>query len=822
MARTGNVTHYRGFQATILIAIWSVVLGIAASSAGATAVPLGTANGGVSVYYNNNAGGENPANQAYLRAQFSYGNTNGAVFNFDNTPLPGTNGALSWYGVFQSVPNQFGVDVVLQAPTWDGTVATPVLDAFDNVNGSIAGRANAGPVTWAISGYTGSTDGPGNPANSIINSVLRGGTGNNDGVTLTMGPVMQSGNLFTVAVSGELLSDNLVHWYNPSTPNSPVANLQLTGKLFFSGTLTYDSTGDTGTDLRDFYAGTVAVSAEVICGTRYVDQTAGQDFSPAPNFCRTAGSPCKTIQHTVDVSCPGDTVNVASGTYAEQVSIPKSLTVIGAGKTTTFIQAPPSLPAAGTIVTVQGAGVGVEMSGFTVRGPGPSNCGSIRAGIEVLNGADADLHDDAVADIRDQPFGGCQNGLGIIVGSSTASASATITNNMVVGYQKGGIVVRRTGSTATITGNVVTGVGATPAIAQNGIQVSDGAVATVTGNQVSGNQCDHATCGPDPVADYQSIGVLLAAAGGGTTVSGNTVSSNDIGIYNWADGPTSITGNTVQANRYEGIYLDEGNATVASNRIDGGNTGLIAVSFDGSAGNSAGTLTCNRISGAGEGIRLIDDQLADGNIPTVTAHSNSISGNGVGANNPTAATVNAENNYWGCANGPGFVGCDTVAGNVDADPSLDVPAPCVPSTEDINVTKVRLRRKTSAVDNSSAAVKGDFLLGPTEVFDASNGVTITIEDSLSSSVTHAWTAAECTPFHGGVRCRSVDRSRAIFRPIPPTPTVVKFNIRIRPAGLTGPFLSPVTVRIVHGAGINRIGVIMDCKASNAGLNCREF
>jgi len=32
--------------------------------------------GGVAVYYNDNGGGENPLNQAYLRAQFSYANTN--------------------------------------------------------------------------------------------------------------------------------------------------------------------------------------------------------------------------------------------------------------------------------------------------------------------------------------------------------------------------------------------------------------------------------------------------------------------------------------------------------------------------------------------------------------------------------------------------------------------------------------------------------------------------------------------------------------------------------------------------------------------------
>ena len=66
----------------------------------------------------------------------------------------------------------------------------------------------------------------------------------------------------------------------------------------------------------------------------------------------------------------------------------------------------------------------------------------------------------------------------------------TIDDNIIQNYQKGGIVVDNTGSTAVITNNVITGVGRTEVIAQNGVQVSRGAMvppSNLQGNTVTGN-----------------------------------------------------------------------------------------------------------------------------------------------------------------------------------------------------------------------------------------------------------------------------------------------------------------------------------------------
>src|SRR5262249_11641048 len=222
-----------------------------------TTVPLGIADGVVGIHYNDNGQGEVPANQAYIQAQFSDLNTNGALFNFDATVLPGTFGTTSFRSIFQSVPDQFGLDLILKVNPV-GPVTIPTLTAYENVDGNPAHATPApGAVTWAINGYQSPTVGPGDPANGIVNSLLRGGTGanfGNDGVTLTVNNVTEAPpGVFTAEIKGELQSDGVVHWYNPATPNTPLPALELTGKFFFSGTLTYDSSSDPY-PLTDFYA----------------------------------------------------------------------------------------------------------------------------------------------------------------------------------------------------------------------------------------------------------------------------------------------------------------------------------------------------------------------------------------------------------------------------------------------------------------------------------------------------------------------------------------------------------------------------------------
>ncbi len=190
----------------------------------------------------------------------------------------------------------------------------------------------------------------------------------------------------------------------------------------------------------------------------------------------------------------------------------------------------------GSAIVIVNGGDNVEITGFTITGPGPSGCGSIRYGIFVRDGAHANIHDNLVQDIRDDvlPLSGCQNGVGIGVGRQVwgLSGDAEIVNNTIVGHQKGGIVIDNAGSFAHIEGNTVTGIGTTAIIAQNGIQVSRGATATLLGNTVTGHSF-HLDGNP---SDWGSGGLLIGdfGFGPGTEVSfagPNTFSDNDVNVY---------------------------------------------------------------------------------------------------------------------------------------------------------------------------------------------------------------------------------------------------------------------------------------------------
>jgi hypothetical protein len=277
-----------------------------------------------------------------------------------------------------------------------------------------------------------------------------------------------------------------------------------------------------------------------------------------------------SVQTAVDVANPGAVVYLCGTTpYYEQVIIEKSITLTGDPGAT--IAAPDPFPATSptrlppqfttdnlfvpqAIVIVWGSTANVKINNLIITGvmPGNGSCAEQEFGVLVIANGTATLNGDQVLNIRDSnpSLYGCQFGVGIQVGRQywpTADFSnflvenfvghATIKNTTVAGYQKNGMTIDASSTTANISSSKVNGAGQTdtslsPIIAQNGIQISRGASAQVIGNTVTGN----AYTGRGAA----SSGGILVYGGScdgpstplttGIKIQNNTLQGNDVGV----------------------------------------------------------------------------------------------------------------------------------------------------------------------------------------------------------------------------------------------------------------------------------------------------
>ena len=346
-----------------------------------------------------------------------------------------------------------------------------------------------------------------------------------------------------------------------------------------------------GASLALCYAG-IAVVASAPAGatpsTLYVNN--GTTTGNTDASCGTATY--STVQAAVTAASPGDTVYLCGTTpYLGQVIDSTSITLTGdpgasitAPSPWTASNAsllPPQftgeqpLVAPQALLVIWGSGVSTTVRGLTISGPLPGNggCAVDEFGILVIGGAFANITGDNVTKIRDvtPSLIGCQFGVGIQVGRYYwprdvaapphftfqvvgFTGTAQITNSTVSGYQKGGIVVDGSGSSASISSDTVTGAGPTTIIGQNGIQISRGATASVSHNAVSKNQ--YTGTGEASATGVLVYGGCTSPLTTNVSVVNNMLTTNDIGaalfncgrITTFTSPPSTKTQNSVVHN----------------------------------------------------------------------------------------------------------------------------------------------------------------------------------------------------------------------------------------------------------------------------------
>lgn len=280
-----------------------------------------------------------------------------------------------------------------------------------------------------------------------------------------------------------------------------------------------------------------------------------------------------SIQDAVTAAISGDTINVAPGTYAVgQIVIDKDLTMIGDVSSKPVFQPSGSFTgttAADSWILVQ-SGVSFNLSNVVLDGNTAFTRYALRShGNTTVNNVDfqkiwgsTNGIGSPYAGIAISSFGGSiPGGAGADThgGPGGLASTLTVTNSTFSNIGRIGILVKGTGSTATITGNTYAGKGDGDFL-DYAFEFGAGGSGTVSGNTVSGNRgvaSDTSTSAGVLVTEYYGSGT-------NATITGNTFSNNSVGLHvGYLDTDASVV--TAHENNFSGELVGvESDATTVT------------------------------------------------------------------------------------------------------------------------------------------------------------------------------------------------------------------------------------------------------------------
>src|SRR5215471_6603922 len=113
-----------------------------------------------------------------------------------------------------------------------------------------------------------------------------------------------------------------------------------------------------------------AATPAALATTWYVNGVGGSDT----NNCLSSTTACKTIRHAIALASAGNSIMVAPATYIENLTISKSLNMIGSGASTTTIDG----GGVGTVVKISSATAHVTLSKLTITNGNATLGGGIK------------------------------------------------------------------------------------------------------------------------------------------------------------------------------------------------------------------------------------------------------------------------------------------------------------------------------------------------------------------------------------------------------------------------------------------------------------
>jgi nitrous oxidase accessory protein NosD len=505
--------------------------------------------------------------------------------------------------------------------------------------------------------------------------------------------------------------------------------------------------------------------------------------SDAGNNCEDQWARCATIQHAIDEASAGDWVNVAPGTYAEDLTIDKPLTLRSERPVPEYWYEPETRIDGGTGTAIKVEANAVQISRFEVSTDGTAPT---------------------------------------ILASGASVNDLQVEENVISGGSAG-VYLEAGGKKDMIGFNVIEGTG-------DGIHL---------GGAEYSNLMIRANRFAAPIDEY----AVLADSGGtieGFRLEGNKMAAPSRVAARVSEAPdeeSELYGNTFESTVGPQLAVDAAQLRVFDNRFEGhGSAGCLQI-----LGNEGGLAPSKHIlvSLHNEfvdcdpyGIELgpeVDDIkiygsefpgsydgiVASGASPwNLTGHvliqTNRIVGTThLGVDNEASGTLDAEQNWWGCDAGPGAAGCDGVSDGVNAANNAVLTGLISPRKPETGIEELPTGNSITLNPGEKAEVAAMLLangLGinngiPTEKTPIGFSSTLGTLSPTSSTLSNGWTksffTAGATPGHGSI-VLSLDNARTLVpvtitgekteSPAPPppeTPPAPRLAVRGKHALLSG-------------------------------------